>query len=263
MNRHLLYTVALDFAGGLEHRLMAKMLAGSLLRTYFAGTVKIIRNTPEPLFRLLREGLEEVYVESPEVTALSDAKGAVSRENLAEVRRMAGVWKLRARSLVDAENCEVVVYADADCVALRGIEHLMEGGDWDIRYLPAIMPVENGEVSSAVWAVQAGVYVDVMQEWSRRIQPLSTPGRRTDHLAWSSLIGDCRAGRLPWRAKKFEAHEILCPLLQPLDWPRCREAALLHCGGLPAAERIEFMFAMYMQKYFSDPRGTLLNILEM
>jgi hypothetical protein len=57
----ILYTLALDLPETLDQRLMAKMLAGSLLRNYFAGTVIVVRNTPEPLFRLLREGLEEIY----------------------------------------------------------------------------------------------------------------------------------------------------------------------------------------------------------
>jgi hypothetical protein len=171
---------------------------------------------------------------------------------------------VKAHTLFDAAGHDVVLYADADCVTLRGIEHLVEGGAWDIRYLPALAAAEGRAahpVSSAVWAVRGGICAAVMQEWDRRMAGFAD--HAADHAAWSSLIADCRSGVLPWRAQAFEPHEIVCPLVQPLVWPRTREAALLHCTGLPTGERINFMFAMYMQKYFSDPRGTLLNLLEM
>ena len=268
----ILCTLALDLPETLDQRLMAKMLAGSLLRNYFAGTVIVVRNTPEPVFRLLREGLEEVYAPA-ELLPVSQVAGAAERKagtfgrhEIAWQRRRAAAWKVKAHTLFDAERHDIVLYADADCVTLRGIEHLVEEGAWDIRYLPAVAP-DRGvavahAVSSAVWAVRGGICTEVMREWERRMAEHAGEAA-PDHAAWSSLIVDCRSGVLPWRALPFEPHEIVCPLIQPLIWPRTREAALLHCTGLPTGERINFMFAMYMQKYFSDPRGTLLNLLEM
>jgi hypothetical protein len=263
----LLYTLALDLPETLDQRLMAKMLAGSLLRNYFAGTVVVVRNSPEPLFRLLREGLEEIY--APEETRLigfGRESGTFGRHEIISQRQTAAAWKVKAHALFDAAGHDIVLYADADCVTLRGIEHLVEEGAWDIRYLPSVAG-ERGEpahaVSSAVWGVRGGLCAEVMREWERRMAGLRGDEAKPDHAAWSSLINDCRSGRLPWRALPFEAHEIVCPLEQPLAWPRVREAALLHCTGLPTGDRIDFMFAMYMRKYFSDPRGTLLNLLDM
>ena len=43
---------------------MARMLAGSLVRNYFGGIVKVFRNSASPLFWVMREGLEEVVVET-------------------------------------------------------------------------------------------------------------------------------------------------------------------------------------------------------
>ncbi|MGI8605403.1 MAG: hypothetical protein ACR2OZ_20710 [Verrucomicrobiales bacterium] len=50
--RHLAYTVAFDAPGSPGHRMMAKMLASTLLRTYFDGDVIVFRNSPDPLFRV-------------------------------------------------------------------------------------------------------------------------------------------------------------------------------------------------------------------
>ena len=47
------------------------------------------------------------------------------------------------------------------------------------------------------------------------------------------------------------------------DWMKYREAALLHCLGGTQVEKIEFMFGMYMQKFFHDPKGTLVGLLDM
>ena len=55
---HLAYTVAFDPPGSPGHSSMAKMLASSLLRTYFGGDIIVFRNSPEPLFRVERKGLE-------------------------------------------------------------------------------------------------------------------------------------------------------------------------------------------------------------
>lgn len=267
----ILYTLALDLPGTLDQRLMAKMLVGSLLRNYFAGTVIVVRNTPEPVFRLLREGLEEVYVPEDFVTVSDPASGmersagTFTRNEIVRQRRTAASWKVKAHSLFHAGGHDIVMYADADCLTLRGIEHLVEEDAWDIRYLPTSTG-ERGTVahpvSSAVWAVRGRLCGEVMREWECRMTD-QVGNAAADHAAWSSLIADCRRGLLPWRALPFESHEIVCPLVGALSWPRTREAALLHCTGLPTAERINFMFAMYMQKYFSDPRGTLLNLLEM
>jgi hypothetical protein len=266
MQRILLYTLALDLPETLDWRLMAKMLTGSLLRNYFGGTVRILRKTPEPVFRLLREGLEEACIEVPEILKMG-VDGVVSRAELRAARALAGRWKAEAARLMEPGEWEVVMYVDADCVTLRGVEHLLEGNEWDIRYLP-----DGKGASPAVWAVRGATYHAVMKEWLRRMEatpvlPASlvagTAPPAVDGVTWSALISDCASGLLPWRVSKFEPHEILHPMRGTFTWPQCREAAVLHAAGVPAAERIEFLYAMYMQKYFADPRGTLLNILEM
>lgn len=162
--RILLYTLALDLPDTLDYRLMAKMLAGSVLRNYFSGTVRIFRNREQPIFRLLRDGLQELHVETPEMDGLGH-KGSISREGLASVREQAGLWKARAAGYLE-KTWDVVMYVDADTVSLRGLESLLEGENWDILYLP------DGpeQVSAAVWAVRGPHYHAVMGEWMDRMQ---------------------------------------------------------------------------------------------
>jgi hypothetical protein len=60
---HLVYTIAFDPPGKVGTRVMAKMLAASLMRTHFAGDIVIFRNSPTPMFLVERKGLEEVFAQ--------------------------------------------------------------------------------------------------------------------------------------------------------------------------------------------------------
>lgn len=59
---HVAYTIAFDSPGTGGHRLLAKMLAMSLLRTRFDGEIIIFRNSPAQIFQIGREGIIEKYV---------------------------------------------------------------------------------------------------------------------------------------------------------------------------------------------------------
>lgn len=67
------------------------MLVSSLLRTYFGGDIIVFRNSPEPLFRVERKGLEEIYIETPQLGGLVGAEDA-------------WCWKYRVREYIDAEK---------------------------------------------------------------------------------------------------------------------------------------------------------------
>ena len=64
---NLIYTVAFDPPGWRGGRTMAKLLCCSLLRQFWSGEIVVFRNFPEPMFPVERKGLEEVFVETPEV----------------------------------------------------------------------------------------------------------------------------------------------------------------------------------------------------
>ena len=57
---------------------MAKLLCSSLLRHFWSGEIVVFRNFPEPLFPVERKGLEEVFVDTPEVGEGRGAGGLAS-----------------------------------------------------------------------------------------------------------------------------------------------------------------------------------------
>jgi hypothetical protein len=101
-----------------------------------------------------------------------------------------------------------------------------------------------------------------MEEWVL-IQANDPPQVTTsrEQSAWNRLIID--AAEHGWRAEPFEPHEVQFPLGADKDWRLYKDAAIVHCSGAQVPERIQFMFGLYMQRFFHDPASTLLNIMEM
>ena len=105
---------------------MAKLLASSLVRTHFNGEVVIFRNTGEPIFQLDRLGITECEVNAEDVL------------NGAEATELGWSAKYRVRKtvqrMIGEQGFEKIFFIDCDCLALRNIDHLLDGDDWDIRY---------------------------------------------------------------------------------------------------------------------------------
>jgi hypothetical protein len=270
----LFYTVAFDPPGMTGARQLAKMLAGSVLRSAWPGEMAVLVNAPIPLFMVPRAGLFEHYIETPPLD------GVPLREASEHAR-------MEARGVLDAASCEWVMFADSDCLCVRNLEHLLrEREDADILYQPlpgrgvwqpeygAYLPEEKEDaapakvlpsarcgITAGVWAVRGEIYAAVMEEWSRILAvppPRFCP--RMAQAAWNLLIR--RAADHGWRARPFEPGEIAHPLLEAVPWQHYRDAALLHATGGALPERVEFLFGHYMQRYFYDPALTLLNVLE-
>ncbi len=129
------------------------------------------------------------------------------------------------------------------------------------RALSLVPPREWG-VNSGTWAVRGHCYRAVMEEWARiqETEPVR-PTKWREQSAWNRLILD--AGQHGWRAEAFEPHEIQFPLHLDRDWKLYKDAAIVHCTGGTNLEKIEFMFGLYMQRFFYDPSCTLLNVVEM
>ena len=117
---NLIYTVAFDPPGWRGGRTMAKLLCSSLLRQFWSGEIVVFRNSPQPLFPVERKGLEEVFVETPEV---GQGKGAGQR-----CLKAALEYRFRAAEMLDPSRYEWMAYVDADCLALRNLDHLFTGG---------------------------------------------------------------------------------------------------------------------------------------
>ncbi len=60
---NLIYTLALEQAGAPGHRMLGKLLASSLLRTFFDGDVVVFRNSAAAYFQVERRGLAELELQ--------------------------------------------------------------------------------------------------------------------------------------------------------------------------------------------------------
>ncbi len=274
---NLVYTVALDERGHGGTRQMAKMLASSLVRTYWGGEVRVFRNTELPLFFVARAGLEEIQIEG------TDLRGQ-------ELANHAMEWKPKVRQWIDGRQFGWVMFLDADCLALRNLDHLFQDVEADILYQPErgrsihdgvfcgyltrsergitlpqeakAKPLCRDGINSGTWAVRGEIYAEVMEEWERLMERMPN-GEITwrEQSAWNRLILD--AADHGWRAKPFEAHEVQFPLHLDKDWKKYKEAAILHMVGGTPKEKIEFMFGQFMGRFLGDPGITLLNLMDM
>jgi hypothetical protein len=283
LQKNLIYTVVLDAPGAEGQRFLGKMLVSSLLRTFFTGDIVVFRNVENPLFMVERKGLEEVHLETLPI---------LGREGAEEAWR----WKYRVAEQLDVTAYDKVMFLDADCLALRNIDHLLQG-DWDIAYQTQRGEQGDGTmfngfltdkemviaagldgVNSGSFAVRAEIFHEVVREWQRIdegeiVRPES--GFR-DQASWNALLlrrgvfslqdpgfSDGYGESSAWRAVHFPAGEIQFPLyLDPLFLSYSQAALTHNCGG-NALQKIEFTFGLYMRTFFCDPTGLFLSVLEM
>lgn len=264
--RNLAYTVAFDPPGCSGHRSLAKMLASSLLRTYFTGDVMVFRNTPNPLFSVERKGLKEVFIETPETWGQAGAE-------------LSWCWKYRVRDWIDPSRYGKILFLDCDSLALRNIDHLL-AGDWDIAYQPErglnitfpqfacflrdeeLEPLREAKVdgvNSGTIAVAANRYREVMEEWER-IDSGQVTQRRTclDQGSWNRLLLDTKL-----RKSAFPKGEVTFPLYLEPKYHDYKKSSLVHCLGANVVEKVQFTYGLYMSTFFCDPTGFALNLLEM
>jgi len=264
----LLYTVAFDPPGRTDSRHMAKMLGSSVARTLFSGEMLILHNFPAPVFMLGRQGISEESVATPSLTPSLLAEHA--RE-----------WRMNAADSIDASAYEWIVFLEPNCLCLRNPDHLLVNTDCDILYQPEAgrrisERTFNGYLTddeiagtgsrqgiyAGTWAVRGRCYGEVMKEWSRLQN--SEPLRETENRlqsAWNRLMLD--AAQYGWQAAPFEAHEIQFPLGGDKDWKLYKDAAIVQCTAETPIETLEFMFGLYVQKFYSDPAWSLLNLVDM
>lgn len=195
LRKNLIYTVVLDAPGAEGYRFLGKMLVSSLLRTFFTGDIVVFRNSENPLFLVERKGLEEVYVETPPIIGQAGAE-------------QAWCWKYKVAEMLDVRGYDKVLFLDADCLALRNVDHLLEG-DWDIAYQverewpgnaaaysgfytaeELVRAAPRDGVNSGTMAVRAEIFHEVIKEWALiDTGPMARPesGFR-DQASWNALL---------------------------------------------------------------------------
>ena len=213
---------------------------------------------------MARAGLEEVHIDTKDFAGTADQQNAWR-------------YKFRVRHLLDVRGYDKVLFLDADCLVLRNIDHLLEG-DWDIGWFPepgrsvtlpqfhcfltdAEMKLLKGRqgANSGTLAVRAERYHELMAEWER-IDTGQAQRRRecSDQASWNRLLLDTNL-----RKRRFERGEIQFPLFLHPSYHEWKNAALLHAIGGTTREKMRFLWGAYMQTFYFDDAGTMLNVLEM
>jgi hypothetical protein len=268
---NLVYMVVIDGPDAEGQRFLAKMLISSLLRTCFNGDIVVFRNSETPLFLVERKGLEEVFIETPVLEGDARAFDA-------------WCWKYRAAELLDVRGYDKVLFLDADCLALRTIDHLLEG-DWGVRYQPEkgmpgdgscynasyteeemAIAKERLPVNSGTLAIRAEVFQEVMQRWQEIDEaPRYRQTGFWDQASWNALLLRHTSERPEsgkWLAEPFPTGEVQFPMYLDLDYKRYSQAALTHNCGMDTLGKIQFTFGLYMRTFFCDPTGLFFSMLE-
>lgn len=264
---NLAYTVAFDAAGLTGSRMMAKLLVSSLSRTLFDGDILVFRNFQAPLFAIPRVGVHEIFIETPRWNPASqDDTQTCLREALA--------WRFRARNFIEAEHYDKIIYLDADCVALRNIDHLLEG-EWDIACQPEARPITepmfNGYLSdeemshlscpginAGTIAVESSRYQEVMSRWEEIFEsPPAQHERFRDQTALNRLLLDTAL-----KVRRFERAEIAFPFVSTPHYVDYRDAALVHLVGETQQRKIDLAFGLFMSAFYNDNSGLYLDFLE-
>lgn len=246
---------------------MAKLLISSLLRTGWAGDIMVFHNGKAPLFLTPRAGVEEV---SLEVESPGGEAGA----------RIAWSLKYRVAEMIPAKNYRRILFLDADCLALRSLNHLVDG-EWDIA-----VQVERGApvtawnhysylteeelvslrgrygVNSGTWAVRGSVYREVMAEW-RRIDE-EEPQRECrcrDQSSWNRLLLDNeQTGK--WKVHQWPAGEIAFPLYLHPHYKDYSKAALTHHLGGDTREKLRFAFGLWFETFVFEDSCLFFHFME-
>ena len=268
--KNLIYTMAFDSPQSEGYRFLGKMLVSSLLRTFFHGDIVVFRNSPAPLFMVERKGLEEVYLETPQMEGQEGAEEA-------------WCWKYRVAELIEnPEQYDKILFLDCDSLALRNIDHLLEG-DWDIRYQPERRKPMNGRsfqaflteeemalaakrdgANSGTIAVRGSKFHEVMEHWRDidESEMVRDSGFR-DQASWNALLLRCAQEPATWGAEPFPVGEVQFPGYLDPHYSSYTKAALTHNIMPDTLEKIEFTFGLYMRTFFCDPTGLFFSMLEM
>jgi len=242
---------------------MAKFLVLSLLRTHFNGDIVVFRNSTAPLFMVARAGVREVYVQTEHPTDEIFWDYAQS-------------WKFRIRHHLDVTGYDKVFFLDADCLALRSINPLLEG-DWDLGVYPEpgsragtrfyncfiheeeAAGLKHEGINGGTVAVRASRYREVMEAWERiHFGPSARPRYFADQAALTRLVIDT-----PLRKRMFARPDLTTPFA--FD-PRAEVyfgSRLVHLAGTVHFDvKLRFIFGLYLNTFFFDRQATLMQIME-
>ena len=236
----VLYTIAFDETGKNTRFQMAKILASSLLRTCFSGQVVVFHNSTNPMFKIKREGINEVFVQ--------DANN-VDPINL---RSCELDFRLSVLRELDLESCDYVTFVDYGHLVLHNVDYLLVGRDWDLMLQQRTKKdhilkseYEQHLINNNLWCIS-----------SRALQSLIC--RDNDDKTDEETLS--RNQEL--RVKSFERGAICVPFSGE-SWQSWLSGAILSSPDGSEHEKLSFLSSMFLGHYIAEPSGLWLEIFDL
>ncbi|HEY8961566.1 MAG TPA: hypothetical protein VIM57_05110 [Luteolibacter sp.] len=228
-------TTILDPYGSRQWRSCGKLWAASLLRHQWGGKIQINRNFPQPLFAVERADLHETSL--------------VVLQNIGKSKEID--WKAHSRicqldaaaNLSSADDSPWVLLADADCVALRNLDHLFDS-NCDI-----LVSIANGSPDPGFVAVRGPLLSTFIKEV-----------RAAGGLTKAGLASVLCSGA--WKVGQFERGEVLRPDDPGISVFDLANAAVIHLAGTTVADRHRVAFAFHMMAVYQDQDGLFMDIMD-
>jgi hypothetical protein len=231
----LAITVVADGPGSRVWRSCGKLWVSSLLRHLWGGRVLVMRNFEQVMFPVERAGLEEAALEPQ-----AGLHCGTGHRGAAECR---ACLLEAAESTVGVGEAEWVLLADADCVALRNLDHLF-GGSAEL-----LLSRAGGSPDPGFVGVRGA-----------RLAELGVRLRQAGGLTAAGLQKVCESG--DWRVREFERGEVVRPGDPGVGLKEMADAAVVHFAGLAAGDKQRLAFAFHMMAVYGDRDGLFFDMLE-
>ena len=230
-------------------------MTSSLVRHIWDGAIHILRNQPEPLFPTGREGLWE------EVDSSFDEHANFIELDPAQTSNYRTSDQAAARNLL-LDYCgnlkiaefEWILLADADCITLRNLDHLFDKS----TDLLTLTDKESGMPDPGFIAVHSRVFHDFICQW-QEVQNSTTESLKA--FSEGQLIHKIISNN-NWRSRDFERGEVVRASSPETLVTDIAQAAVIHFGGLPPAQKKNLAFALHMMSVYNNDEGVFFDMLE-
>ena len=167
------------------------------------------------------------------------------------------------------------MFLDADCMALRNVDHLFDLPGDIIVQREAQYPIQSNQfsgylkseeynqltcdgINSGTFIVSGDKFKSVIQHWKEIDESIpARHGNCRDQSSWNRMILDTDL-----IVNEFPSNEVAFPLHLTPKYQDYIEAAVVHCLGVNLEHKVRFMFGLYSNIFLCDPRASMLHIWE-
>lgn len=236
-------------------RTNAKLCVSSLLRGTWNGDILVGRSFPEPLFPVARTGVYEMLDPATNRTGVAychnqDSGSGHRQQNEFRCARLrfaqfAGSGE-NSGLIADWHQYEWILIADADCVALRNLDHLLVGGS-------EILFAKHGPfVDPGFIAVRGSIFAKFIFEWINALEARPTEPDLLGGIIFKNA----------WRTKLFERGEVISIARSNASIEDMLNTSVVHLDGLKHSLKTRLSFALHMMNVYGDKDGVFFDMLE-